>query len=333
MHVNPSTVTKQMESLFPNYNPDAFSRTLSPEELVKQSRYRQVVLDSEPEYAQGARFKFRDITTNKFIFANNDEELLEKVTEYVDRLSSVRTIDPRNISASIENVLNGSVSFEAFLSNSEYSDSEKSKIKQALKVYLRDGQNSEWKLLNESQLIDNNVLVFVNAAQGIVDFVSITDLPITDQAPMTHKKNWVTNYTSLYGAFKADYDLESSSTLSGTYGNIELCRLMLFANSGTVDLTKYRLNSFKTISPKHLRFGSIVELPASTLFTGFSKLVSISNAAHAAEDDGIQIDLSIKSKNLFPLIDYAAYRISQLKSKLSLERGTYDVNDIISCVE
>ena len=143
----------------------------------------------------------------------------------------------------------------------------------------------------------------------------------------------MSNYTSLCGAFKADFDLESSSTLAGTYGNIELCRLMLFANSGTVDLTKYRLNSFKTVSPKHLHLGSIIELPSATLFSGFSKLVRIANAEHNKTEDGIIVDLNIKNKDLCPLIDYAAYRITQLKSRLSLEKGTYDINDIISCVE
>ena len=107
----------------------------------------------------------------------------------MERFNKSRTIDTRSVASAIENVLNGSITFDSFLSNSEYTDSEKSKLRQALKIYLRDGQNSEWKLLNEPQLIDNNVLVFVNASQGIADFVSITDLPITDQAPMTHKAN------------------------------------------------------------------------------------------------------------------------------------------------
>lgn len=333
VHVNPSTVSKQMESLFPNYSPDIVSKTNTPEELVKKNFFRRIVLETEPEYAQGARFKFLDLTTSRWIFAKNDEELLEKATEYVERFNKSRTIDTRNVATAIENVLSGSVAFETFLSNSEYTDSEKSKLRQALKIYLRDGQDSEWTLLNEPQLIDNNVLVFVNASQGIADFVSITDLPLTNQAPMTHKTNWVSNYTSLYGAFKADFELESSSTLTGTYGNIELCRLMLFANSGTIDLTKYKLNSFKTVSPKHLMYGSIIELSAKTLFAGFNKLVKIANAEHNKLDDGIQIDLNINDKHLCPLIDYAAYRITQLKSKLSLERGTYDINDIISCIE
>ena len=333
--INLAELDNQMRALFPNYDPKITSKNVDPERLAKRGSFKHVVSENDPEYNKGARYRFKDLTTNTWVYAVDNEEFLEKTKEYVERFNRTRHVDKLSLASAIEDVLdanNKTATFETFLDSEAYTDIEKSKLKQLFKPYIQDDEHSEWTLLNEPQYIDNGIFIFINQSAGIVDFVSLSETAITDQAPMSHKSDWQNNYTSLIGAFTADYDIEDKFMLQGTYGNVELCRLMLLANSGIIDLSQYRLNSFKTCNPRHQMQGSIIELSAQTLYNNFTKLVKTANYVNNGENNGApQVSLEISEDNILPMIDYVAYRIGQLKSKLSLEQGTYDINDTVSC--
>lgn len=84
---------------------------------------------------------------------------------------------------------NTAITFENFLENEAYNPVEKSKLRQLFKPYLQEGAYGNWSLINSPQLISNGVFIMVNNSTGMVDFVSLVETAVTDQAPMTNKAN------------------------------------------------------------------------------------------------------------------------------------------------
>ena len=62
--VNPAELDNQMRALFPNYDPKITSKNADPERLVKRGSFKHVVSENDPEYNKGARYRFKDFTTN-----------------------------------------------------------------------------------------------------------------------------------------------------------------------------------------------------------------------------------------------------------------------------
>lgn len=76
------------------------------------------------------------------MYAENDEEFLEKTTEYLERFNKTKHVDNLSLASAIEDVLNpnnSAITFENFLESEAYNATEKSKLRQLFKPYLQEG--------------------------------------------------------------------------------------------------------------------------------------------------------------------------------------------------
>ena len=144
--VNLAELDNQMRALFPNYDPKITSKNVDPERLAKRGSFKHVVSENDPEYNKGARYRFKDLTTNTWVYAKDSEEFLEKTKEYVERFNRTRHVDKLSLASAIEDILdvnNKTATFETFLDSEAYTDIEKSKLKQLFKPYIQDDEHSE----------------------------------------------------------------------------------------------------------------------------------------------------------------------------------------------
>lgn len=171
---------------------------------------------------------------------NNNPEILELVTEYLNDLEDNKGYSTQRLKDAIENsyvkgfptfetvpgLMGSATTLNAVLTKYfEYTEDEATKRK-----------DYKWELMKD--LIDSNILIFRNKQDNTIDIITLTSFDLNVQAGFAKGTNILGHYR-----FDGQY-----VDLQGNYGNIEAVRAMELLNEVLPQLGEVRLGTLGVLS-------------------------------------------------------------------------------------
>jgi hypothetical protein len=211
-----------MKDWFPGYN---MFRKMEKEAVTEELRslkcFEKNIETGKYEWSPQGPSNFK-------ISADTEEGLVDAVIAHREQMKKRSREIFINFRNSLkEAIKNGSVEgieFSKIASN--YAGLNKDWFKLQMKKYA----NKNWKVLDGEKwnpFIELNLLPVLNINTGLIDFIKLSTSPITNKKPFGK------NHTTLAGAFKSDLFYSSNSNslmLQSVYGNIELMEAMIAIN-------------------------------------------------------------------------------------------------------
>ena len=283
------SIEEPMRQMFPTLT---LSSTLARKESTVAWFRDHKVFESKPgsKLAENGKYWFFNELSGEDsrIFANSETELIQKLTEYVDRLNAKGPDEIFSIANQIESILSGSQSFDSF-SFASRNDIALDMLRQTFKPYIGDGAESDWNFLRNETLIAAGIFAFEK--NGFVEFISITNHNLVEQLKLPKGK-------SVLGTTKRDISIDEHKVLKASYGNIDRIKVMTLINSEYGKFKDYKINRICSYNPW---LSMTNEDSFEMLYDNFDKLCNEHN-----------IENNLKWENFSSLIEYTKSRIERL---------------------
>ena len=285
------SIEEPMRKMFPTLT---LSSTLARRESTVAWFREHKVWDVKPDSKEAKDgwkyYFFKELPGKETVkeYARTEDDLIQKLRDYVDKLNASGPDEIVSIANQIENILSGSQTFDSF-SFATKSDSALYMLQQTFKPYIGDGPESDWNFLRNETLIAAGIFAFEK--DGFVEFISITNHNLLDTLQLPKGK-------SVLGATIRDMYIDEHKVMSANYGNVDRIKVIALINSEYNKFKDYKINRICSYNPWKSQTN---EDSFEMIYDNFNRLCR----EHRIENN-------LKWENFSSLMEYTRTRIERL---------------------
>lgn len=256
-------IQEPMSKFVPNYelSTKVQRRGASVEFFRKKPNFVRDIPPSDKEANYG-RYKFFDeysTSLSKWVYAQNEEDLQQKLKTYVDKVNEIRGNEMATLANNIELAISGSLTLDQIVSDKNRYKGDYTK--RVFKKYIE----GKWKFESSPSLISAGIFIFTK--NGLLEVVSLS-------ASTTHQKINLGQGTSILGATKKNETVNEHNIFATTNGNIDLIKVMCLLNGEAERFSNYKISKIINANIWH-QTGS--EQYMEKLYDNFVELCRIHN--------------------------------------------------------
>ena len=277
--------------------------------------FTRVLLPSDPMYAKGKRFAFREKGIKRGeVYATSEENLNELIGDYILALSSKRSETCVEYANRIKSVMRGEMTLDTMAEIAPIDS--RAWVKSQFKRYF----DEHW-MFNEDDILNANG-IFIFERGGICELVMLSDNPLTNVINLGMG-------TSILGKNTKDMNIDKTKVFEASYGHIGLMEMMVYISQNQDKFKEVKIQQVRVVNPSDTK-----EITAlnSQLIRNYNQLKLKNPDVSLSElDTGIFVD-DVKA-----LIDGAKSRMMSidpdLLNNIKLDETTPIEDYLDMCIE
>ncbi len=253
------SIQEPMTKFVPNYavETQVQRKTVAVDQLRNNPMKVHTMAETEPDRAKGKFWFYNEYRRGKQ-WCNTEEELQNKLIQYVNDENEHRANELRNLASLINGAIEGYNTIDDF--GNDESQFKGPYLRRIFSKYAKPESEGGWKFMNNPKLIAAGLFCFTK--NGLCEIVSISH-------NLTHQVTNLGKGKTLLGATKYDYEVDEHKIMSATNGNIDLIKVMSLLNASSKLIENVKINK---IASYNIWMQTGCETYPETLLNNFQRL-------------------------------------------------------------
>ena len=197
--------------------------------------YTRTLLPSDPMYAKGKRFSFREKGIKKgLVYAETEEKLNDIIQEYITALSSKRSDACVEYANRIKSVMRGDMTLDTLVEMAPIDS--RPWVKSQFKRYF----DEHW-MFNEDDVLNANG-IFIFEKGGVCELTMLSNNPLTNVINLGLG-------TSILGKNTKDMNVDKTKIFESSYGHIGLMEMLVYISQNQDKFKDIKIQQVRVINP------------------------------------------------------------------------------------